>query len=244
VNAQPVNEKGIKEADTDERSPTLAYLAVSLCIFGFTVILSIFPTASFRLYFGGIPSLLAVPMLILLGFGCVKLIVSRGWFRIYDRENLRNLPKLSIVAILFLSGAIFLDVTFPYPVDINLPFPKSILFYPIMGYVVEILFHLVPLTLLLGVLVKVLKKADREKIIFACILIVSLIEPIYQYMMVPTIGHPIWVEAFDGGRLFLFSLVQLNILKRYDFISMYSFRLVYYMLWHILWGSLRLLILF
>jgi hypothetical protein len=245
MNIQPVHEEEeYRNSDRNERSQLLAYLAVSLCILGFTVILSIFPTASFRLFFGDVPALLFIPMLIIGGFVCMKLILSRGWFSIYKRENLKQLPRLSIVAILFLSGAIFVDFTFPFPVDINLPFPKSALFYPIMGYVVEILFHIIPLTILLGVLVTIFKNADREKILFACILIVSLLEPIYQGMLDPSIGKPLWLDLFDGTRLFLFSFVQLNILKRYDFVSMYSFRIVYYLLWHILWGSIRLLVLF
>lgn len=244
TNAQPVHEDENKNSENDDRTQTLAFLAVSLCIFGFTVVLSIFPTASFRLFFGDIPALLAVSMIIFLGFGSIKFILSRGWFSIYKRVNFGQLPRFSVVAVLFLSGAIFIDVTFPFPIDINLPFPKSALFYPIMGYVVDILFHIVPLTLLMGVLVTVFKNADREKILFACILIVSIIEPIYQYMFVPSIGKPLWLDIFDGTRLFLFSFVQLNILKRYDFISMYSFRIVYYLLWHIIWGSIRLLILF
>lgn len=245
MNIQPVQEEEeCRGSDRSERSQLLAYLAVSLCIFGFTVVLSIFPTASFRLFFGDISALLVISLLILVGFGSMKLVLSRGWFNIYRRGNLRQLPQFSIAAVLFLSGAIFIDVTFPFPVDINLPFPKSILFYPIMGYVVDILFHVVPLTLLLVVLLRVFKNVDRERILFVCILIVSIIEPVYQYMFIPSIGKPLWLDIFDGTRLFLFSFVQLNILKRYDFISMYSFRLVYYLLWHILWGSIRLLILF
>lgn len=243
VNANNSDQSPAK-SDATRRSQLLAYTAVSLCIFGFTVVLSIFPTASFRLFFGDIPALLMIPIIALLGFGSMKIILSRGWFIIYRRENLGQLPRLSILAVLFLSGAIFVDVTFPFPIDINLPFPKSALFYPIMGYVVEILFHIVPLTILMGILVKALKNVDREKIIFACILIVSILEPVYQYLLVPSIGKPLWLDIFDGGRLFLFSYVQLNIFKRYDFISMYSFRLVYYLLWHILWGSIRLLVLF
>ena len=230
--------------DINEHSQLRAYLAVSLCIFVFTIILTVFPTERFSLFFGDIPALLVIPMIILLGFGCMKLILSRGWFSIYERENLRQLPRFSIVAVLFLLGAILIDVIFPYPEDVNLLLPKSALFYPIMGYVVEILFHMTPLIILLGVLVTMFKNADREKILFVCIMIVSLIEPVFQYMFDSTIGKPLLLEIFDGTRLFLFSVVQLYILKRYDFISMYSFRLVYYLLWHILWGSIRLLILF
>jgi len=233
-----------EETRSNDRIQYYAFLAVSLCILGFTLILNIFPTASFRLFFGDISPLLVIPIVILLGFGSLFLLHSKGWFTIYNRENLKELPRLSIFAVLLLSGAIFIDFTFPFPVDINLPFPKSILFYPIMGYVVDILFHVVPLTLLLIPLVALTKNVSRERIIFACILIVSLIEPIYQYMFDSSIGQPLWIDLFDGFRLFSFSFIQLYIFKRYDFVSMYSFRIVYYMLWHILWGSIRLLILF
>jgi hypothetical protein len=244
MNIQPVHDEEGKDPVNDTRTQVFAFLAVSLCIFGFTVVLSVFPTASFRLFFGDIPALIAIPMIMLLGFGTIKFILSKGWFSIYKRVNFRQLPRFSILAVLFLSGAIFVDVTFPFPVDINLPFPKSALFYPIMGYVVEILFHIVPLTILLGILVTVFKNVDKERILSMCILIVSLVEPIFQYMFVPSIGKPLWLDVFDGTRLYLFSFVQLNILKRYDFISMYSFRIVYYILWHLLWGSIRLLVLF
>ena len=39
-------------------------------------------------------------------------------------------------------------------------------------------------------------------------------------------------------------LAQLLIFKKYDFNSMYAFRLVYYLFWHIGWGHLRLRLLF
>lgn len=242
--SQSNHEEESKESSKNERRQILTYLAVSYCILGFAAVLTIFPTASFGLYFGDIHPLVAISTIILLGFGCMKYLLSREWFSVYKSENLWHLPRFSIVAILFLTGAIFVDVTFPFPVDINLPFPKSALFYPVMGFVVEILFHMGPLILLLSVLVKVFKNVDREKILFASILMVSLIEPVFQYLFVPSVGKPLWLDVFDGTRLFLFSFVQLNILKRYDFISMYSFRLVYYLLWHILWGSIRLLVLF
>jgi hypothetical protein len=42
----------------------------------------------------------------------------------------------------------------------------------------------------------------------------------------------------------LINLCQLLIFRRYDFISMYTFRIAYYMLWHVLWGYARLRLLF
>lgn len=37
---------------------------------------------------------------------------------------------------------------------------------------------------------------------------------------------------------------RLALFKRYDFVTMYTFRLVYYLLWHIVWGVIRLRLLF
>jgi hypothetical protein len=72
---------------------------------------------------------------------------------------------------------------------------------------------------------------------------VSILEPIYQ-----TIGfvglYPMWVVAYVAAHVFLINFLQLSLFRRYDFLSMYGFRLVYYLLWHIVWGYVRLRLLF
>jgi hypothetical protein len=40
------------------------------------------------------------------------------------------------------------------------------------------------------------------------------------------------------------AFLQLYVFRRFDFASMYAFRLVYYAYWHILWGVIRLKVLF
>ena len=45
-------------------------------------------------------------------------------------------------------------------------------------------------------------------------------------------------------RVFVIAVLQLYVFRRFDFASMYSFRLVYYAWWHILWGTIRLSVLF
>jgi hypothetical protein len=42
----------------------------------------------------------------------------------------------------------------------------------------------------------------------------------------------------------VFNAVQMSIWRHYDFVSMYTMRLVYYLQWHIVWGSVRLHVLF
>jgi hypothetical protein len=133
----------------------------------------------------------------------------------------------------------------PFPATTNILFPESVLFYPAVGFFVEILFHVLPLTVLLLLLNSLLKGTDQQVIFWISIVVVSLLEPIYQSSnMASSSYYPVWEVLYVGLHIFLINLCQLLIFKRYDFVSMYTFRLVYYMFWHIGWGYLRLRLLF
>jgi len=124
-------------------------------------------------------------------------------------------------------------------------FPQSLLFYPAIAFFVEILFHVFPLTLLIAVMSSILKNLNFNAIFWISIIIISMAEPIYQTMdMASSKFFPVWAVAYVRLHIFLINFFQLLIFKKYDFISMYSFRLVYYLFWHIGWGYLRLLWLF
>jgi hypothetical protein len=47
-----------------------------------------------------------------------------------------------------------------------------------------------------------------------------------------------------GVHVLVFNLLSLWFFRRYDFLSVYVFRVSYYGFWHILWGQLRLELLF
>jgi hypothetical protein len=51
------------------------------------------------------------------------------------------------------------------------------------------------------------------------------------------------LAAFTAVHILLFGLAELYIFLRFDFISMYAFRIVYYAYWHVAWGHARLLML-
>jgi hypothetical protein len=138
---------------------------------------------------------------------------------------------------------ILLDLKAIFPEDVNRPFPDSLLFYPIFGFVVEVIFHLLPLALFLFILSSIFN-LDFEKVIWPCILVVALLEPTFQTILGFSKPYPTWVTVCVFVNILLINLFQLSIFKRYDFVSMYSFRLVYYAIWHILWGQLRLGLLF
>jgi len=75
-----------------------------------------------------------------------------------------------------------------------------------------------------------------------CIVVVAVLEPTYQASHMS--GFPIWSIIAVWTNLFLFNLTQLVIFKKYDFLSMYLARLIYYFVWHIAWGFNRLNLLF
>ncbi len=211
-----------------------------------TGILHVSDNLLFERFIGGINPLIASFFIVFLGVISLSVLLSKGWFTIYKQENLRGLFLRSSFAILFaLITILIVDINVPFPADMNVLFPESLLFYPAIGFFVEILFHVLPLSILLISLTLIFKNANHKNIIWICILTVSLLEPIYQTMpLFSSSQYPLWVAAIVLINLFLFNLSQLFIFKRYDFISMYSFRLVYYLIWHIVWGYMRLKLLF
>ena len=89
-----------------------------------------------------------------------------------------------------------------------------------------------------------IEKLSFDEVIWPCILVVALLEPIFQTALGFSRPYPIWVTICVFANIFLINVFHLLIFKRYDFVSMYSFRLVYYLIWHIVWGQVRLNLLF
>ena len=190
----------------------------------------------FESYFGSIPPLLAIAFVTVVGFVSLGLLRSGGWFQIRTSNTLRGVGFSAAIATIFGIWQACADLFVTrFPKDINVPAPQSLLFYPAMGYVVEVLFHALPLAVLLVVLGRLpLKlKPNTTIVIWLCIVFVASLEPVLVHMRMGS-------SAYVGAFVFVFTLVELYVFRRYDFVSMYSFRLVYYLWWHIIWGYLRL----
>jgi len=229
---------------SQEQSQYLIFVGLSLGVAVLVATLYSRNSLAFRPYLGGVNPLVAIALTILLGVVLLSFLLSRGWFVIYGKENLRGLLVSSGLAALMAVGMILVDLKIVFPDDINKLFPESLLFYPSIAYVVEVLFHILPLSVLLIVLTFLSKSLSYERIIWPCILLVSLIEPIYQTILGLSTPVPALATGYVGVHIFVINLLQLLIFRRYDFMSMYSFRLVYYLLWHIVWGYVRLRLLF
>ena len=72
------------------------------------------------------------------------------------------------------------------------------------------------------------------------LIIVSLIEPVLQMIWGADSGDPIGLVAFTGMNVFMVNILEVYTFRRLDFASMYGIRIVYYLLWHVIWGYHRL----
>jgi len=53
-----------------------------------------------------------------------------------------------------------------------------------------------------------------------------------------------WLQAFVAAHVFAINLIQLYVFRRFGFMAIYGFRFVYYACWHVIWGYLRLQLIF
>ena len=224
------------ETRPKDRRQYVALGALPLAVTGLTGILSLSRGAAFEPYFGGIPPLAAIAAVILAGAASLWFLRSRGWFEIYSTGSFRGTAVAATVATLFGIVQVFVDLAIRFPRDLNVPPPRSLAFYPVMACVVEVLFHALPLSLLLAVLGSLPRKVSANVLVWMCFVVVSCLEPILMIRL--------GFSAYVGMFVFVFNLFQLYVFRRYDFLSMFSFRCVYYLEWHVIWGYWRLRLLF
>ena len=214
-------------------------IIIVLCGVGF---LSSFSNSFFQRYLGEISAFKIFLLSSILSFLALSYLLSQGWFAIYKRYPIKSLILYKVLTLIFASIAIGVDLLIMYPEDMNMLFPESLLFYPTIAFLVEILFHIVPVSVLLLVTTTIFKNVPYSKLLLICILIVAMLEPTYQVLFMGS--YPTWSIATVWVNLFLFNTIQLLAFKNFGFMSMYALRLLYYLVWHICWGSLRLELIF
>jgi hypothetical protein len=218
-----------------------AYLILVVIVVGITLILSVAGDSYFSRFWGDMHPLLVMILSGFLGFLFLSFLLSQG-FSIYGGTNLLNAIRYSWWMVLFPLIAILVDYFMVFPQDMNVSFPESLLFYPAIAFFVEIAFHVMPFVLLFYGLTTLFRKISHNKISWFCIGMVAILEPTFQVYFMQT--DPAWARIIVWINLYLFNWTQLVVFKKFDFISMYALRIFYYLIWHIIWGALRLEILF
>lgn len=135
------------------------------------------------------------------------------------------------------ASAIGADLVLRFPEDANVAVPDALRFYPAIAVFVESTLHLVPI----AVLVALFGMPTGLDVTFWRIAVpVALVEAVLQAVYATSIGTSI----FSAVQLTVFGVVQVWIFWRFGFAWMLGFRLAYYALWHVVWGVVRLELLF
>lgn len=225
----------------ERRGQYAAFAALSLWAVGLTGILARSHAILFQPYFGDADPRLMVLTLIGAGGVSLHLLYARGWFDIF-KANGRGAAFSAALAALFAAEAIAADLIIRFRQDMNVLPPQALWFYPAMAYVAEIVFHALPMASLLIPLGALLKPLRAARLLWVCIVLTSLLEPTFQLRFAE---NPIsWVGGYLWMHVFAFNIIQLYVFRRYGFVAMYLLRCFYYVYWHIVWGFVRLQVLF
>lgn len=219
---------------------TLAAIS-AFALFCSTIVLLIDPE-SFERFLGSLHPLLAFLAASFLAFFCYGFFLKRGWLVVIRPVPARLIGVLVGLAVLFAAMAIAVDVITPFPEEMNVAFPVSLFYYPAMAFLAETVFHLVPLVVLLLLLCRM---SGDGRWIWPALLLAAMIEPAFQVVIAAPENadlslRDIWV----GFHVLAINLVLVILLNRFGFLVAYSFRVAYYLLWHVAWGFLRIQVLF
>jgi hypothetical protein len=201
--------------------------------------------SAFRSYVGNIAPVLAVGLAALAGCFAFGILRANEQLKIFGRENYpQGLIRADLYATLFAMPVVLADLIFRYPQNINVPLPDALLFYPTIAFIAEIAFHVLPYALLLFAAERLLRKAPSRNVLWTCVVLAAALEPAFQSAFASSEGEFSSAEVYTVPQVFAIGIVQLYLFRRYDFFTTYVFRVVYYLHWHILWGYLRLQLLF
>ncbi len=222
-------------------TPDLSYTIILVTVLIGVLILTNQEPTVFQRYLGRINPFLTILISGILGSLMLTSCLAKNGFKCYSRINRAIWYQMLGLVFGFASISIVVDIFQPFPKDMNILFPHSLLFYPVIGFFVEMLFHIFPLSLIDLIRTRLFKKTNQEKLLWGSILTVALLEPTYQIAMG---DYPLWAMMLIWINLVFFNLSQLILFKSHGFFWMYLFRLLYYFLWHILWGEIRVFLLF
>ena len=145
------------ELFSNERNQYLVFFGISFGMVILTGILYFRNAFLFQAFFGKLNPLIAIFIVILLGTILSLFLLSRGWFLVYKAGEYKGFLVAASLAALPGLVIILIDLKAVFPEDVNRLFPDSLFFYPIFGYVVEVIFHMLPLAFFLFILTSIFK---------------------------------------------------------------------------------------
>lgn len=199
-------------------------------------------TADFERFIGNVPPIVAVAVASAAGAAALVLLDSAGW--VGSDPSRRGLARSTVIALGLGAAIIVADSALGFGEEINVPWPASVLFYPVIALIAEVAFHLVPLALVVMASRRWHRLRKGAGAVTVPIIAVALFEAVYQIVGTASGDISPWLLAYLGLHLIVFASAGLTSLRQYGFGSMIWLRLVYYAIWHVAWGVLRLDLLF
>jgi hypothetical protein len=106
--------------------------------------------------------------------------------------------------------------------------------------VAQVALHVVPFALLLAISNILCGTLECHWRNWIAVILASMLEPAFQVRSSLSDDRPSSAVAVMAASLFLFGVVELQLYRRFDFATMFVFRMLYYRYWHVIWGYLRL----
>lgn len=220
------------------------YWTAAAAVAGLVFVLSVaLGEDSFQRFFGPLPPLVVTLVVIALGAASLRVLGLRGWLPAIPLP-LSRLHRPALVGMVFAVPSVVVDSWVQFPEDMNTAWPESLLFYPAMAFLAEVMLHLAPLALLLTALQWDLgRRPGPMRRVVVAVGAVAAVETLFQAADVITTSDQRLV-FFVIPQLAAVGCIELAILYRQGFAAMLSFRLGYYLIWHVVWGLARLAVLF
>jgi hypothetical protein len=99
--------------------------------------------------------------------------------------------------------------------------------------------HVIPFALVLPAANGLLAGLAEQLRLRGSILLVSTGEAVFQVTTMQEQASPVSLTVFVAISLYLFGITELTLYRRFDYATMFAFRMIYYAYWHLAWGSLR-----
>ena len=161
------------------RPALLAYGVLCLIVLGLVGLLVWTGDRAFERFLGPLPPLEVFVGVAILGGVLFATVMARAGFAVF-RTGEGGWIRAAGAAAAFGAVVVTADFFVVFPADLNVPFPQSLLFYPAVGFLVGILFHVLPMSVLLAPLGFVRTPRGRDRFVWGTLAVTALLEPSYQ----------------------------------------------------------------
>ena len=121
--------------------------------------------------------------------------------------------------------------------SIHIDFPASALIYPGGAIIVEVFYRIFPVPLFLWLISGVfLRGRHQERVFWILAIFTALLEPVSQDLHAVIAGPARFAFACVFAEDYTLNIAQAWTFRRYGFLSAILLRVVFYLLWHVLWG--------